>query len=273
MLNKVEVTNAQGIMLPLSLVNPDLGFKVRDVEGLDPVKATIVSSSQALLDAKVYQSSQREERNIKIKMGVEPDWILTTVEDLREQLYDYFMPKAILYQKYYRDGKPPVDIVGYVESFDFPLFTADPVGTASIICLDSDFVDPVPVVLPGSTVSTLVETPYTYAGNIETGFVFQLNVNRDLSGFTLYNTAADSVLKQLAFVYPLINGDVVRISTVPGDKYVRVTRGGVTSDILYAMSPTSNWLQFFKGVNKFRAYAEGASIPYTITYKTRYGGL
>ena len=142
-----------------------------------------------------------------------------------------------------------------------------------MICLDSDFIDPTPVVVNGTTVASTTTQTIDYAGNIETGIVFQLNVNRAMAGFTLYNTLNDDTLRQLAFVYSLINGDVVTISTVPGDKYVRLTRAGNTTDIVYAMAPTSNWLQFFKGANKFRAYAPGAAVPFTITYTKRYGGL
>lgn len=273
MLNKVEARTAQGGLFTLSLINPDLGFKVRNVEGLDPVKANIVSSSQALLDAEVFQSSRREKRQIKIKMGVEPDWVLTTVEDLREQLYNYFMPKTEVLLSFYRTGKPALNIVGIVEEFDMPLFTADPEATITLLCLDSDFIDPTPVVVNGNTVSTNATQTINYSGNIETGIVFTMNVNRTMSGFTLYNTLVDDTLRQLTFAYALLAGDVVTISTVPGNKYVRVTRGGVTTDILYAMSPTSNWLQFFKGDNRFRAYATGAAVPFTIAYTKRYGGL
>lgn len=272
-LSKIEARTAQGAMLPLSLTNPDLGFKVRNVDGLDPVKANIVSSSQALLDAEQYQSSRRVTRNIVIKIGVEPDWITTSVQDLRDMLYDFFMPKNQSFQRYFRDGKNPVDIMGYVEDFSFPLFTADPEATISLICLDSDFVDSVMITLSLGTVPTALQYPLDYEGNIETGFVFTLRVNRSIPGFTLYNSPADGSLHQLVFLYPLVNGDIVQISTVNGNKYVTLTRSGVVTDILYAMSPSSDWIQLFKGVNNFRAFVDGGSIPFDLTYQNRYGGL
>jgi hypothetical protein len=78
---------------------------------------------------------------------------------------------------------------------------------------------------------------------------------------------------QMDFAGSLVSGDVLTISTVSGNKYVTLKRASVVSSLLYGISPTSKWLEFLPGDNYIRVYATGATIPYTITYTKRYGGL
>jgi hypothetical protein len=93
MLTKVEVRASQGGFISLPLDDASSGYIVQSVEGLDPVKATLVSSSFAQQDGSKYQSSRRESRNIKLTLGLEPDWVNDTVRSLRSRLYSTFMPK------------------------------------------------------------------------------------------------------------------------------------------------------------------------------------
>lgn len=273
-LNKFEAYTDGGLMASFPLQNSTSGIVVEDVQGLDPVVASIVSSSYATLDGEEYQSSKTGKRNIVIKLGLQPDTAFNgTVEQLREYLEQWFAPKSSVRTRWYRDGKNALDIQGRVESMIAPLFAADPTATISIICVKSDFIDPTPVVVTGSTVSTTVNANETYGGTSDAGGVFALNVNRTCSGFTIYNTRPDGVVQALAFTYALVSGDVVTISSVPGNKYVRLTRGGVTTDILYAKDPTAPWITYTKGINQFRVQCTGAAIPWTFTYSTRYGSL
>lgn len=260
-------------MLSLSLEDPISGIIVQEIDGLDPVNATIVFSSIATIPGSQYQSSQRENRNIILKLGLEPNYITASVRDLRKQLQGIFMPKSEISFRFYLDDGSPVDISGRVESFEAPLFTPEPNATISVICFDPDFKAIAPVVITGNTVSTSTETSVVYDGDIETGLTFVLSVNRSLSEFTIYNRLPDNTVRTLDFQAPLVAGDILTISTIPGSKSVILTRSGMTNSLLYAMTPQSNWIQFFKGLNKVRVYATGAAIPYEITYTTRYGGL
>jgi hypothetical protein len=112
-----------------------------------------------------------------------------------------------------------------------------------------------------------------YEGTVETGVSFQLIVDRTVDEFTIYHTLPSGEQRQLDFSYPLLSGDIVKIDSEPGEKEVSLTRAGVTTSILYAKSATSSWIEFFKGDNLFRVYAEGDPISYGLTYYKRYGGL
>lgn len=282
LLKSVKVTNSQGLVLNFPLSDDGSPFLVTKIEGLDPVKATLVSSSFANQDGEQYHSSRREARDIKMEVSLTPDYGQEAVKDLRDQLYAFFMPKSLLTLGFHMFDKfavsvflesLDVNILGRVETFESDLFAADPEVTISMRCFNPDFVDPEIVTIEGSTVSDLTESVLDYIGTVETGVTFTLNIDRDISAFTIYHRPPDGTLRTADISYPFLAGDVVKITSVVGSKGVRLTRAGVESSILYAQSPQSNWLELKQGPNNIRVYAEGDPIPYTIEYTTKYGGL
>lgn len=275
MFDKLEVRTDQGVLLTLSLQEVEEGYIISDIEGTDPVKATLTSSGFAKLDGEQFQSARREKRNIILTLDLEPDYSTSSVQSLRTKLYQFFMPKSRVSLRFFTVGAPTVDIVGIVETFDSPKFTKEPNATIGIICFDPDFYVATPVEIPGSTTSSSSEITHNYLGTVETGIVFELAVDRIMTEFTIYHRPSDDTLRSLTFslATSLVAGDVVRISTVPGNKYATLIRSGVASSVLYGVSPQSNWINFFPGLNKIRVYTEGAPVPYSIKYTTKYGGL
>lgn len=263
----------QGTLLNLPLDDSPSGYLLDEIEGLDPVKATIASMGFAQQDGSSFQSARREERNIRLKITLEPDWGVETVADLRKHLYTFFMPKSQSELRFYSDDAETVWIKGRVESFETALFSPDPAVIISILCFDPDFYEPVPVGLTGNTTDTAVETAVDYAGTVETGLVFTLNVDRALSEFSIYLTDSSGFQRQLDFEGSLLADDVLKISTVPGDKYVRLTRSGTETSFLYGVSPQSSWLKLWPGTNNLRFYAVGLPIPFDVEYVRKYGGL
>lgn len=282
LLKKLSVTNRKGVLLDLPLEDVSAGFVIQEISGLGPVKATLVSSSFANMDGEQYHSSRREARNITIKLGLDPDYGLSSAYELRDRLYDFFMPKtqaklnfnlfdrfseSILTQ--YKD----LEIDARIESFEPAMFTKDPAVDLSLMCFDPDFVDPVATIFEGSTVSDLTETTLTYDGTVETGVLFTILPDRDLPEFTIYHRPPDETLRTVYFTTPLLAGDKLEISSILGSKYATLTRAGVESSVLWGLTPQSNWLELFTGDNVFRVYADGLPIPYTIEYTRKYGGL
>lgn len=273
MLTKVEARNDRGLLLSLPLMDISEGFIIQDIEGLDPVKATLVSSSFANLDGEQYQSSRREKRNMLFTLGLEPDYVTQTIKALRTRLYGHFMPKSNVDFRFFSDDFPTVDISGRVESFEAPLFAKDPEVKISLLCFNPDFYDSTPVVLNGNTVADTSEVAINYVGTVESGIKFRLLVNRSIIGFTIFNRASDNAIRSLEFLAPLIAGDVIEINTSSGAKGATLTRAGVGTSILYGISPYSSWLEMFPGSNNIRVAVTGAPIPYTLEYTTKYGGL
>jgi hypothetical protein len=275
MITRIEVVSPQGTYMTLSLEDSSSPFIVESMEGLDPVKATLVSSGFASLDGAQYQTSRRETRNITMRIGIkdDPSNPELSIRALRNQLYKFFMPKSQVQFQFYQGNFDIVKISGRVESFEAPLFTREPKIDVSIICFDPDFEDSSPSIKNSFTVSNATEELYEYEGTVETGFTFNLFVNRSLSSFTIYNRLPDNTSQTLEIISTLLVGDTVTISTVAGNKSVTRTRSDVTTSILYAMSAQSTWLKFFPGENHLRVYAVGAAIPYSLRYIARYGGL
>lgn len=269
----VQIRNDQGALLSLPLGDVSSGIVVQNIDGLDPVQATLVSSSFAQLDGEQYHSARRAKRNIKLRFGLEPMYGGGSVRDIRKRLYNFFMPKSSVELTFQMDDGLSVNISGRVETCETPMFVREPTIDVSLLCFNPDFYDPVPVQLTGSTTDLTTETLVTYDGSVESGIKFVLNVNRTLSEFTLYHRPPDGSLRSLDFAAPLSAGDVLTISTVPGAKGATLLRANTTSSILYGISPYSNWIALQPGENHLRAYAVGAGIPYTIEYTDKYGGL
>lgn len=273
MLIKVEARTDGGSLLTLPLVDYSNGITVEGVDGLDPVDAVLTYSDFAQQDGTVFQAAQRDNRFITLKLGFEPNFAITTPRDLRRQLYGFFMPKSNTRLRFYEDDGLTVEIAGKVEKFISPRFTKDPDATINVTCNLPDFVDLTGVTISGNTTAGSTTTDYTYVGSSDTGFVFTINVNRTISGFTIFNTPADNTQRSLVFSYPMVAGDVVKISTVPGNKYATLTRAGVDTSVLYGVSPASDYLHLYPGVNHLRVSLAGAVIPWSAAFNTKYGGL
>lgn len=273
MLTVVEARTNLGALLTLPFGNALNGFVVKDIEGLDPGKAVLVSSSFARQDGEQDQSARREKRNIRLHLGLEPDYINESVRTLRKRLYQFFMPKSLVSLRFHSDDEPFVDIRGRVESFETQLFTQEPGVVISIICYDPDFYDPTPVIVSGSTVSDNTAFTLNYDGTVETGIIFRLMVNRTLTEFTIYHTPPSDAIRTLEFAEPLEAGDILTISTVPGNKHATRNRAGTDTSVLRGVSPYASWIEMPPGANVFSVYAVGAAIPFEIEYTKKYGGL
>lgn len=275
MLNGFQAKSSRGETLELLLGDISQGYVIKSIDGLDPVKANVVSSSFANLDGEQYQSARREKRNIVIKLGMNGAFVVGGVRKLRARLYDFFLPKSQISLRFLSSAsdEPSLDILGTIESLEAPLFAQDPEATISILCFDPDFYDAVPVAFSGVSNWDSTRQSVTYSGTVETGFIFRLNVNRTIANVGVYNIPPDGVERKMDIAAALVAGDVLEISTVPGAKRVTRIRGGVSTSILYNLSSFSDWIRLFSGVNQFRVAIEGAAIPYTLTYTTKYGGL
>ena len=183
------------------------------------------------------------------------------------------MPKSAVGLRFYTSDADPVWISGRVESFETALFSAEPAVDISIICFDPDFYEPDAILIADSTVSTVAETLFDYIGTVDTGVVFTLRPNRVVTSFSIYHRDPAGSIMQLDFSGALQDLDVLKISTIQGRKYARLTRGGVETSFLFGISPQSYWPKLKPGENYLRVYTTGAAIPFDIEYTRKYGGL
>lgn len=272
MLVKVDVVTRRGTTLSLDLFENDSGYQV-EVDGFDPVKAELSSSSYVGIPGETFQTSRRGFRQIKLKFDLEPDFVTETFATLRRKLYEYLMPESHVRLRLYLDTGLYLDIEAVVEDHSSPMSKEDPEVEVILIAFQPDLVDPRMVEMDSFTVSSSTVTNIDYPGTIDVGIVVTLHVNRNLAGFTIYNNVEEGVLSQLDFSYPLINGDQLVVSSLKGAKGITLTRAGVSSSLLYGRSAQSSWIEFKQGVNEFRVYAPGDPVPFTLEYMVKYGGI
>lgn len=273
MLSKVDFLSRQGELLSLPLDDISQGVIVADIDGLGPVKATIVSSSFAGLDGEQHQSARREKRQLKFTLELDPPGD-ETVRSVRKRLYDYFMTKAWVKMTFFLDDGLVVETLGQVESCEPVIFSKEPMVEVILLCFDPDFIDPTPVVVSGLLTSDVTPHAIEYDGTVDTGVKISMTVDQPtLNEFTVYHTSPGGDAYVLDFAAPLVLGDVLTISTVEGAKGATLVRDTTTSSILYGISPTSKWIALEKGTNQIYVSAEGPGIPVTIEYIKRYGGL
>lgn len=286
MLTEIQAYNNQGeyTMLSMPLGEVTNGIFVVDVQGLDPVKATIASSNFANMDGAQFHSSRREARNIKLRLGLEPDYINEEPQDVRNTLYGFFMPKANVDLRFVNSNGIAYLISGVVESFESALFTQEPMVDISIMCFDPDFIrgniedrwtDYESVYM--YSVASIIGTPVQNPGTVNTGLTFQFSPDRAITDFTLYNSTESEGTQSMAFTIPMQAYDTLQVDTSPGKKRVELFRANNSlGSYLHTLSPQSDWIYLLPGENMFRMYEAGSGadpLYHFITYKVRYGGL
>jgi len=247
---------------------------VLSVEGLDPVKASINTAQYAFIDGEVFQAAQGGMRNIVLTLGYAPNYETQTVATLRRTLYGYFMPKSKVRLVFYSDHMPTVQITGYVESFDTPLFTKDPQVQISILCPQPHF-DSLAVSQINGLTRTTGDSVINYDGTAECGFYLTLAASGSMNGFSVYNTQAVTEAFTMAMA---ITGQYVVLNTNDGEKSLRY--GGATgtdNDIIRTVNPYSTWMKLKPGVNLFHVGNSASGCPdgfnWNLQWVSRFGGI
>lgn len=271
-ISTLDIINSSLDTLSIPLQDPSLGYYVEEILGLDPVKASLVFTPFGTVDGSQYQASRRDNRNIVLKIGLSPDYITNDVYSLRHGLYSKLMPKSPVMLRFHVNGTIR-QTQGYVESLETPIFSQDPEAVISIICQDPDFLATTQTTFNASTSAGATNLTLNYNGSVPTGISFKMTLNRALSEFSFYQSGSDNQLNRIDFAASLLNGDILEISTVPGNKGAWLTRAGNRSSILAGISPESAYFQLLPGENLVRVQCSGAEIPYEIKYTERFGGL
>lgn len=272
-LRLVEIVSGGYSSLQLPLQDPSQGYYIQEIEGLNPVEASIVTTKTATRNGVQYQASSQEGRSIVLHLGLDPDYISNSAVSLRRALYARLMPGREVTLRFTMDNHPIVEIVGRVESFEAAIFSQDTDSVISILCMDPDFVATSLTSFSGYSVAGTTDSVIVNNGDVPVGFLFTLAVDRTITDFSIVHSGADNVLHNMDFAAPLISGDILQINTIPGQKGAWMTRETTTASVLYGISPESPYFQLQPGPNNFRAKVAGAPIAYSVRFTERFGGL
>lgn len=273
MIEQIEVRTKFGKSLVVPLRGGAHGLFIKSLDGLDPTKSSIVTTSFARKDGTQKQASRREARFPKIVFGFDPYLDGDTVESIRNQLFRVFMTKSEVELFYTTSEGLQVRIEGEVESFDAPRMTEEPDATIGVHCFDPDFRAMSAKVVDLTTTADESFWLLDYAGTTETGMVMEVKPQRPMSNVVLDIIPENGVAQTLEFQGGLLTNDILEISTVTFQKGAWLRRAGTRKSVLQGVSAFSDWVNLFPGENRIRVRSEGSDQPVSITYLERYGAI
>lgn len=301
MIKSITVTNPKGESLKLELRRPELsGLIVKKIEGLGPCNATINTTEIATMDGTIYNSAKAQARNIIITLAM---MFFPTIEDARQKTYKYFPVKKKIRLDIETDRRT-VYTYGYVESNEPDIFSEEETTDISIIC-------PSPYFYEGSGSANsfygaepLFEFPFSnesysedliefsrlrldsraiinYKGDADVGAIISFRARDTVRNITLYNTQTGESMRIDTDKIETITGqkygagDDILVSTVRGDRYARLLRNGVYTNVISAIRKDSDFFQLSNGDNIFAFTADEGddSLVITFTYNNAYGGV
>lgn len=267
MLTAVKFYNARGdvLELPMAAAASGAQYVIKNIDGLGPPKADILTASYVGMDGGVYQTSRGSQRNIVAQIGFDPDFAVDDAYGvLRRALYSWLSPRYEVRMEFISDNMETVTITGNVESNEPTIFSIDPMITVSIVCASPNFKALVPV-----SVTQLYTVPFvmTNPGNVEIGMTYLMNAS------TWSGSTPMTVVRTEPSVYPeertantlnytgsfYVVGEqlVLKIITVKGKKMAKWAFQssyipGAPDEVNFNASLlgyVSSWLNIVPGVN------------------------
>lgn len=309
MIKTVTVINYLGERLVMDMKNPGLtGFYIENITGLGPSKASVNLVERTTMDGANYSSARVNSRNIVITLGF---MFANSIEDVRHRSYRYFPIKKKVTLIFETDNRV-CETYGYVEYNEPNIFSKRETTQISIICPDpyfyasgvssvstGSFSDLEPAfefpfsnesltedLLEFGTIIAHMERSVYYSGDAEVGVVIRAHATGDVSNITFHNidtgetieintTKMKSSSNSKLSGKEIISGDDIIISTVKGEKSVRLLRDGEYINILNYVNRDAGWFQLTKGDNllSYEAESGATNLRLTIEYKTVYEGV
>lgn len=299
MINSITVTNHRGESLTIDLRNPwEAGLAVMEIDGLHPPDANINATDLSTKDGSVFNSARIPKRNIVIRMKILD---LMTVEEARHILYKYFPIKKKIRLAIDTDTRD-VYTEGYIETNKVEIFSNFETASVSIMCTDPYFYA---IQDQSTALNDIVggfEFPFenangtnslgfgeyavtgpidiVYEGEQPVGVIIDVHATGDVGNLRIYSLTTDEEIlidaaKLAAKTGSGIKaGDNLKISTVPGEKYVKLFRSGVEYNILSCVSRNNGWIHLEYGDNILVYSAVGVSnAQIYVTNKLVYEGI
>jgi len=254
------------------------------VDGLTPAAASVNSSRTAGADGSQINGAYIPNRNIVIYLSIKEP-----VEQNRQKLYMLFRVKKMCTLHYISKTRN-VRIKGVVESFADDIYSQKQKAQISIICPDHSLENNTGDYVSFSETSNTFEFPFSIsaegiefgavsrkveqiidAGDIDTGAIFHLNIDGNVSEPTIYNLTTQ---KYFALIGSFVAGDEIIINTQKGQKSVYLLRNGEKTNILSNRVRGSTWIQLISGTNLISFSAEGREhISLAVEFTKKYEGV
>lgn len=251
-------------------------IQLRNIDGLDPVKASVSTTPYGAVDGASHTGSSVLTRNIVLTLHPNPDWDTWTYESLRRLLYSYFIPKKDTRLVFISDDLIPVEISGIVESCEVNMFSKDPELLVSIICPDPYFTSVDPMVITGQTSREGVEPRIVeYNGTVESGIYARITWVADPAPTLIEIRFGDPEISHFTEPGTVSEQMYWELSSIPMRKFVQnVNLGsGVINNLLSKVIPGSSWPTLQPGENELYVITDKGEQDYELSYFERFGGL
>ena len=253
-------------------------IQVTNIDGLEPVKASVNMSPFGSVDGEAYIGGNVLSRNIVLSLHPNPNWDNWTYESLRRLIYSYFIPKAYTRLIFYSDDMPPVEIWGIVESVSVNIFSKDPELLVSIICPEPYFTALNPEVItgqsvrPGGSVAAI-----NYNGTVESGIHVKVTFVSGSAPTVIGIQIGDPTISYFTVATTVNNSMYFEMSSIPMRKYVQNIdmNTGVITNLLskITVQEGSSWPTLQPGEQDFSVITDAGVQDWELTYFERFGGL
>lgn len=306
MLKSLTVTNPKGESLKVELTKPeDSGLIIWEITGLGPSQANIVSNEISNGDGGIFTHARMENRNILITFGLidksAPNY--ESVEEARLKTYKYFPIKKQVNLIFETDQRIAT-CTGYVERNEPNIFSNQETTQISIICPDPYFYEIGGEEMAFSGVLPTFDFPFSnesltnnllefgeirvdtranliYRGDMDTGIVMTIHALGDSKDITIVNIDTREMMKIDVNKIKSITGkifsagDDIIISTIKGQKYIRLLQNGKYTNIISCINKDADWFQISNGDNifTFESGGEEDKLMIIFSYRNAYGGI
>lgn len=287
------------LTIPIQQPNSD-GVFCEKVDGLEPVTADISTNAYNELDGDFYVGSRAQKRNIVLHLIMEPGRD-ATVSAIRRSLYGYFTPKMNIVLQFDSNDRDPVQIEGYVESFEGDRWSQDPDAAISIVCPkpnfkaitpidiygDSTYDDPPPltdVLNPGDRMVGFELWINNDTG--DTDFSGSIHIERMIEGSTPGEYFSNQILYldniDSSIYLPFLPTQYLYINTKQGEKTAELRNSStdeVMQTLLGNMTDDSGWPILWAAMHKFRVITTdttdwaGNHLTWHMRFTPEFGGI
>lgn len=304
MIRSLTIKNYLGESIFVDLMKPqETGLAVLSITGLGPPKANINTTEVSTNDGSIFNSSRLNPRNIVITFSFLGS---PTIEDTRQKTYKYFPIKKEVEIIITTDNRI-ARTSGYVESNEPTIFSKQEGAVISIICPDSYYYDEsedgsgnfmfgslIPLfefpfsnesltepLIEFSSIDPKPSMVINYKGDSEIGFKIIINSLGACGDITLYNLGTrESMEISNSRIETLTGsrikyGDQITVSTIKGDKYVRLLRDGEEINILNSLERNSTWFKLSKGDNilAYTSDVGSENLQVRVVYNSIFEGI
>lgn len=242
---KIRLQGLYTIDLPHFGLRSTNKFVLKSADGLGPPEI------DNFLVNGIYNGRQAQDRQVIIRVGLAPNYAISeTPSSLRTMLYGLLTsgPDDSILLQLMNGPTVMMQTKGYVSKVEPVIYTKDPEVQITIDCEGPYLKAPALTTLVPTTKDTFaVDSPF---GTDTFGFYYELTFTANVTNWILY-TGGPGAGAKMELDYAFLSGDKLMVDTRKGQRSIKRTRAGATTNLIYTLSSDSIWVELHPGTNNF----------------------